>query len=195
MIGITLFYCRLHLRKLAVKRLGQAASRKVVSNLRSFKNVAEEKLVDLTKTKLKRRTEAKMMWGVRAYNDWCTVKLSQPETFDVRILHLDLNDCKMLNKVDFEYSMCRFIAEVVKVKDGTDYPGSTLYQMCVAIQKFLFSKGLKWKLIEGEFENLRNVLDNTMKEHAAKGIGMTVQRAEFLSNDKENFIVGERHFR
>ena len=44
-----------------MKRLGIAAARKSVSNVRLFKKVAEEKLMDLTKTKLKKRTEAKMM--------------------------------------------------------------------------------------------------------------------------------------
>ena len=118
-----------------------------------------------------------------------TVKLSNPDTFDVRILHSDLKEVLNLNKVDFEYSMCRFIAEVVKVKNGDDYPGRTLYQLCVAIQKYLFSNGSKWKLIEGgQFENLRNVLDNTMKECAAKSIGTTVKRTEFLSLEKENSL-------
>ena len=59
------------------------------------------------------------------------------------ILRFDLNEVNNLNKIDFEYAMCKFIAEVVKVKGGDDYPGRTLYQLCVAIQKFLFSNELK----------------------------------------------------
>ena len=144
----------LHSRKLAVKRLGSAASCKTVSNLRSFKKVAEDKLMDLTKTKLKKRTKAKMMWGVRAYNEWHSVRLSDADTFDIQILRSDLNDCNSLNKADLEYSLCRFVVEVVKVKDGSDYPGRTLYQLCIAIQKYLFSEGLKWKLVEGDFESV-----------------------------------------
>ena len=115
-----------------MKRLGQAAC-KTVSNICSFKKVSDRTLQDLGQTKLKKRTEAKMMWGVRAYNEWRTVQLSDPNLYDVRILISDLNYCKALRKVDFEYCMCKFIAEVVKVKDGSDYPGRTLYQMCVAI--------------------------------------------------------------
>ena len=171
-----------------MKRLGFAAS-KTVSRTRSFKMIGDSKLQDLRKTQLKKRTEAKMMWGMQAYCEWRMTKLGDPETFDVRILRADLNDVTKLCVSDFEYSMCKFLAEVVKVKDGQEYPGRTLYQFCVAIQKYLFSKGLKWKLIDGDqFENLRNVLDNLIKERAAKQIGTTVRRAELISQKHETIM-------
>ena len=48
---------------------------------------------------------------------------------------------------------------------------------------------MKWKLIDGgQFENLRNVLDNLMKERAASGIGTTVKRAEMLSYNEEKVL-------
>ena len=90
-----------------------------------------------------------MMGGVRAYNDWQKAKLSHPETFNVRILESNLNDVKHMHKKSFEFLMCMFIVEVVKMKDGTDYSGTTLYQFCVTIQKYLFTNRLKWKLIKG----------------------------------------------
>ena len=105
-----------------------------------------------------------MKWGIKAYNDWRSVKLSFSDTYDVRILRSDVSDVQNLNKDDFEYSICRFLAGVVKVKDGSEYPGHTLFQLVVSIQKHLSHKGLKWKLTDGQFANLRNVLDNLMKE-------------------------------
>ena len=72
---------RLHSRKLAVKRLGVGV-KKTVSNLRKFKNIAVSKMEDLKKTKLKKRTEAKMLWAVRAYNEWCEFRLSDAVEFD-----------------------------------------------------------------------------------------------------------------
>ena len=92
-----------------------------------------------------------------------------------------MNDVTNLQKEDFEYSMCHFIVEVVKVKSGDDYPGHTLYQLCVSIQKFWFSKGLKWKLIKGSFDKLHTVLDNTMKERAQQNIGTVVKRAQMIN--------------
>ena len=102
----------------------------------------------------------------------------------MQILETDLDLVEGLTKSNYEYFMYRFIAEVVKV-DGQEYPGQTPYQMCVLIQKYLFSKGLKWKLIEGDFEKLHNVLDNVMKVRAVKGIDTIVKHAKFLSHDLE----------
>ena len=47
-----------------------------------------------------------------------------------------------LDKSNLEFALCKFIAEVTKVKDGSDYPGKTLYQMCVSIQKHLNHNGI-----------------------------------------------------
>ena len=86
-------------------------------------------------------------------------------TYDYRIYESDLDRVEHLGIKEFEYSMCLFIAEVTKCKDGSDYPGHTLYQMCVAIQKHLNHNGIDWKLVEGEnFRELRTALDNIMKE-------------------------------
>ena len=112
-----------------------------------------------------------MIWGVCAYNDWRIVKPSGMDTYNDRIFNSDLNNVANLDKTAFEFSMCKFLAEVVKVKDGSEYLGCTLYQFCVAIQKYLFSKRLKWKFIEGKYNSLRTILDNLIKERAAQSIG------------------------
>ena len=117
--------------------------------MRNNNNIGESKLEELKKTKFKKCTEKKMLWAVRAYNDWRSVRLSDYATFDIRIPESDLNDVAHLRIKEFEYSLCKFIAEVVKVKDGKDYPGATLYQLYVGIHKFLISKGKNWKLIDG----------------------------------------------
>ena len=114
------------------------------------------------------------------------------------MLRSDLNDCNNLVKDDFEYSMCKFVAEVVKAKDGSDYPGRTLYQLCVSVQKYLFMNGIKWKLIEGDFDKLQNVLDNVMKERAADCIGTTVRCAGFITKEIEykmwsDAVLGEEN--
>ena len=56
---------------------------------------------------------------------------------------------------------------------GTDYPGKTLYEMIICIQKHLNENGVNWKLLEdSEFKTLKTVLDNVMKEHAESNIGL-----------------------
>ena len=89
--------------------------------------------------------------------------------------------------------MCRFLAEVVKVKDGSEYPGQTLYQLCVAIQKCLFTKGLKSKLVEGDFDDLCCTLDNLMKDRAAKSIRTTKKQANMLTFKHEQAMWEKGH--
>ena len=111
-----------------------------------------------------KRTYATMMWGMNTYKEWRYHCLSDPRWFDVRIFEADLDNV-MLNIENFQLVMCKFNAEVTKLKDGTDYPGKTLYHLVISIQKFLNEKGIAWKLVESkEFSQLRNVLYNTLKE-------------------------------
>ena len=170
-----------------------------MSNLRKFKQVSEARIKELQQNRLKRRTFAKMQWGVRAFREWRNIRLSDPVTYDYRIYESDIDMPQKLNPKVFEFAMCKFIAEVTKVKDGSDYPGKTLYQMCIAIQNHLHQKGLKWKLVESEmFSNLRTVLDNVMKERAALNIGMVRRQAnvislEFESKLWEQGVLGEQN--
>ena len=72
--------------------------------------------------------------------------------------------------------MCIFIAEVNKVKDGSDYPGKMLYEMVTSIQKYLHQNKVMWTLLDDiEFMDLKVTLDNVMKEQAASNIGMVVK--------------------
>ena len=178
--------------------MGFAAS-KAMSNLRKFKCVSDDKLKDLKEQKLKKHTFAKMTWAVKAYKDWRIVKLSDPEEYDLRIDVSNLNNVATLDPSNFEFSMCKFLAEVTKVKDGSDYPGKTLYQLIVSIQKYLHQNGKKWKLIESnDFGSLRTVLDNLIKERAKSNIGLTKRQAEMISFKHEDLmwqkgILGEEN--
>ena len=113
----------------------------------------------------------KLQWAVKAYRDWRSNRMSDVSGFDGRIYDSDIDRVELLERDSFEYSMCCFLAEVTKMKDGSEYPGKTLYHLVVSIQKYLNHKGRNWKLIEGsQFGKLRNVLDNLMKERAQSNI-------------------------
>ena len=127
-----------------------------------------------------------MQWAVRAFMEWRTTRLEDVINFDVQIWETDLERIELLTKENLKYSMCRFVPEVRKLKDGSDYPGATLYQFCVAIQQYLNDNGLIWKLVDGpDFQQLRVVLDNVMKEHALMNIGTTKRQANVISYDVE----------
>ena len=163
------------------------ATGKTVSKPNRFKSVSDAKLKELKTKWMKKRTFNKMQWGVRAFQDWRSDRLSKPEHFDVRISEVDFEFLGTLNKSNLSYALCKFIAEVTKKHDGSDYPGKTLYEMIICIQKYLNQREIPWRLIEDpEFMDVKNVLDNVMKERAQQNIGMVAKRAEFISLDYEN---------
>ena len=60
--------------------------------------------------------------------------------YDCRIFETNLEEVNILTKANLAYSLCKFIPEVTKVKDGAPYPGATLYQLVIVIQRHLTEK-------------------------------------------------------
>ena len=114
-------------------------------------------------------------------------RLNDNDMKDAIIEQTDLYNLCELKREHLEYSLCRFIPEVTKVKDGTDYLAKTLYEMVIAIQKYVNEKGFYWKLIDDpEFSKVKAVLDNVMKERTESNIGTTVKRADVIDPELEN---------
>ena len=68
------------------------------------------------------------------------------------------------SKAELCFTLCRFVHEVKKL-DGTEYPLNTLREIVICIQMFLNEYNVFWKLFDHhKFIQLRNVVDNTMKE-------------------------------
>ena len=157
--------------------------------MRRLKTLTSTKLAQLKIKQIKKRTFSKMQWGVRAYCDWRSQRLSDVINFDVKIDEADLLNVQKLCPNAFIHSMCRFIPEVTKVRDGSDYPGKTLYEMVTCIQKYLHENGKYWKLLDDMYFNeIRTVLDNVMKERALNNIGTTVRQAGYITVDHENLL-------
>ena len=162
-----------------------------------FAFTTEKKIMDLKKIQLK-RTEAKMNCAVNSFMEWRDARL-ETYTYDYGIHMCDLFDLKSLEKMNLNHSLCRFIPEVTKSKGEGPYPGRTLYQMVVCIQKYLNINKIQWKLLDPHdqaFTDLRTVLDNVMKERASLGIGTTKKQAETITYDYEEklwsrLVLGE----
>ena len=85
------------------------------------------------------------------------------------------------------HSFCCLINEVAKQKDGTDYPGKTLYNMIISIQKFFSKNNVFLKLIgEQDFHEVRVVLANVMKEQ--QNIGSVKKQVNFIPMEFENIL-------
>ena len=126
-----------------------------------------------------------MNWAVKAYRDWRQDRLFN-YNYDVGIYEADLDNLPMLNKVNLEPALCHFIPEVMKIKGDGPYPGKTLYQLVAAIEKYLHINRIMWRLVHGpEFLDLRNVLDNVMKERTAMNVGVSKKQAGLISCEVE----------
>ena len=141
------FYCSLNTRKLSVSK-SRLATQKSVSTKRKFSFQTNTRIEELKRIKLKKQSEAKVKWAVNAYNDWRNEHLYNYQ-YDYAIYKADLNKLEKLEKANLQHTLCHFIPEVTKVKGEGLYPGKTLYQMVVAIQKYLKINKIFWKLVDG----------------------------------------------
>ena len=109
--------------------------------------------------------------------------------YDVGIYEADLNNLETLTKENLQHALCHFIPEVTKVKGDGPYPGRTLYEMIVAIQKYLKINKMNWKLVDAdEFCDLNTVLDNVMQERTAMNVGVVKKQVQVISYETENSL-------
>ena len=122
---------------------------------------------------------------MNAYNEWRHVRLQN--VYDESIFSANSDDLENLSKGDLEQPLCHFVPEVTKSKGEGEYPGKTLYEMIVSIQKYLNVNKVNWKLVDGpDFIELRTVIDNVMKDRASRNVGMVVKQAEVIIYEYEN---------
>ena len=159
-----------------------------MSKQRKFQFTSAARVEQLKQIKLKDSSESKVNWAVTAYNDWRNARLYN-YMYDVGIYEADLNKLESLTPENLQHSLCYFVPEVTKVKGVGPYPGATLYQMIVAIQKYLKINKLDWDLVEGHnFRDLKIVLDNVMQERTAMNIGVNKRQAMVITYETEEFL-------
>ena len=131
-----------------------------------------------------------MNWAVNAYNESREVRLS--ENYVKAIFDANVNDVKSLTKASLNEALCYFIPEVTKSKGQGMYPGRTLYQLVIGIKKHLNVCKVHWKLIDDiEFDDIRIVLDNVMKERASLQIGTIRKQADVITYKQEEKMWNE----
>ncbi len=129
-------------------------------------------------------TEKKVSWAVDLFKEWWRQRAARPGC-DMRILWGDLNNVRQVSKGNLAFSLCAFVSEVKK-KDGTEYPGATLYQIIICIQFFLQKHGIDWKILDDpDFVRLRFTLDNVMKQRAKARLGLKKSAQVISVTDEE----------
>ena len=135
-----------------------------------------------------------MNWAINAYKDWQNVRLSH--SYNEAIFNVNLENLKDLDRDSFAEALCYFIPKVTKVKWEGVYPAKTLYQLVIALQKYLNVNRIPWKLIDDpHFEDVKNVLDNVMKQCTESNVGTVKRQAELITFDQENVFVERLIFR
>ena len=137
------------------------------------------------------QSKRKIKWAVGMYCEWRNARLNDVNV-PSEIVKADLNDLVNLTKSDLAFSLSRFVREIKKL-DNTDYPPNTLREIVIMIQMHLNQNDMFWKLLDhSEFVTLCNVLDNTMRERTAMGLGVKVSSDIIsLSNENKLFETGQ----
>ena len=139
---------------------------------RTFKDVtSEDKINAFSNKKFAVESKKKIKWAVNMYCEWRRNRMLDPFVPNqIKSANLDL--LFTFSEGDLCYALCRFIREVKKI-DGSEFPPNTLREIIIMLQMHMQQNGLNWKLLDGNaFYQLRNVLDNTMKERHAMGLGV-----------------------
>ncbi len=143
--------------------------------------VDTETLVAMGRKRFADNTEQKVNWAAQMYQDWRNFRLMNGCT-DPHVMSVDIDSLSKLDKVSLSYSLSNFIMEVRK-RNGTDFPGQTLYQIVICLQFFLETQG---KLVDDPvFIRFKNTLDNVMKEHAKAGLRCPVSAMLISLTDKD----------
>ena len=131
---------------------------------RKYKDpVNEDKINELSHKNFAYESKNKIKWAVNMYVGWRRTRILDPYV-PSEIKSADLENLRTFSQGDLCYALCRFIREIKKV-NGEEYPPNTLREIVIMIQMYLHERNVMWKLMHGEgFGQLRNVLDNTMKE-------------------------------
>ena len=152
---------------------------------RSIQLTSSQRMKQLKQIQVKPNTQMNINWAIAAYNRWRNNRLETYE-YDYGIYFADIMEPDKLEKMNLCHSLCYFIPKITK-KSGEHFPGKTLYQLVVVIQKYLQTKKLKWRLIEDpEFADVKVVLDNVMKERAAMNLGLVSRQADLITYEMEN---------
>ena len=107
---------------------------------------------------------------------------------------MNLSSLNTFSEGDLEYALARFIREVKKM-DRSDFPPNTLREIIIIIQMYLHENSINWKLLDGNnFSVLLNVVDNTMKERTALGLGVR-NSSSIISLEQEDKMFDQDLFR
>ena len=157
------------------------------AKIREFKQPEhDDNIEQCSKKKFAPQSKRKIMWAVNLYGQWRLHRLREG-IVPVEAVNANLDLLGSFSQHDLSFSLSRFVREVKKL-DGSDYPLNTLRELVIMIQMHLHENSIFWKLLDQpEFLTLRNVVDNTMKERHAAGLGVH-KSSDIITLDQEDTL-------
>jgi len=97
-------------------------------------------------------------------------------------------DMEHMTNDELNFCISRFLCEIKKA-NGEEYPAQTLYEIVIQFQLFLEQNGQNCHFLNEEcFLQIRNTLDNLMKERSSAGIGTEKRKAEIITFEEEKLM-------
>ena len=120
-------------------------------------------------------SKAKMKWAIGAYECWRALRAQIHSARHTATWTKKNRLIPPIHEVagteaKLKHDVCDFIVEIRK-ENGDQYPSSSLYDFLQGLSMFLEREhNFENKLMSRAFKEIRNTLDNIMKEHTAEGI-------------------------
>ena len=133
-----------------------------------------------------------MKWAIGAYKQWRALRSQihsarYTATWTRNNHPIPLIHESAAMEPDLKYDVCDFIVEIRK-ENRDQYPPGSLYDLLQGLSMFLECEhGFKNKLMSRAFKEIRNSLDNIMKERTAEGIPGRPER-DYISEEHEQTL-------
>lgn len=129
---------------------------------------------DLKKLATPKATQTKANWANNVYQKWRVWKENITNALIPPLSEMTLNQ--------IDKTLAQFTREVRK-ENGDRYPGRSLKELILSLQKHLELNGTIVRLLESNMEGIRAALDLEMKISTRMGLGLTTNQAAPVSSD------------
>ena len=132
-------------------------------------------------------TKKKQNWAVRLFKGW-HLHRNQLAKSSPHVTAVEAS-LETMTVDELNYNLTRFLMEIRKEKDGSDYPPNTLHEIITSIQLHFHLLGKNYRfLLQEQFAPIRNTLDNLMQSRARQGLGSIKNKADIITLEEENLM-------
>ncbi|XP_021345205.1 uncharacterized protein LOC110445118 [Mizuhopecten yessoensis] len=142
----------------------------------------DTEISELQSRRLAASTMSKVKWAVNTFKEWQDNRNRIAKNMDISPILVNLEE---MTKDELNFSISKV--------DGSDYPSETMYSFVICIQLYLDTLDKRYKFLTDEgFLQIRNTLDNIMKEKSKNNVGGPKKQALPISEEEED-VMWSKH--